>query len=141
MDSQKIRTWLSNFGICLGHSDANMKLAKAYLKGEGVEVNSEKSTYYLERSAILGNAHARLALGTHNTIDGNMNAAAKHFMIAARQGHPEALKEVKELFLKGYVAKDEYANTLRANQNCVDEMKSDDRDEAGAFSGLGGPFY
>ena len=125
----------------LGHSDANMKLAKAYLKGEGVEVNSEKSTYYLERSAILGNAHARLALGTHNTIDGNMNIAAKHFMIAARQGHPEALKEVKELFLNGYVAKDEYANTLRANQNCVDEMKSDDRDEAGAFSGLGGPFY
>ena len=37
---------------------------------------------------------------------------------------------VKDGFMKGYVTKDEYANTLRAYQKIQDEMKSDQRDKA-----------
>ena len=38
-----------------------------------------------------------------------------------------------EGFKKGYVAKDEYANTLRAFQSRQDEMKSDQRDKVEAI--------
>ena len=41
--------------------------------------------------------------------------------------------------MKGFITKDEYANTLRAYQQRHDEMKSDDRDKAEAVYQRGEP--
>ena len=57
----------------------------------------------------------------------------KHFILAARAGHKDSLEMVKRGFRMGIITKDEYANTLRANQNIQDEMKNDTRDKAEAY--------
>ena len=53
----------------------------------------------------------------------------KHFLIAARAGYQESLKDVREGFEAGYVTKDEYAHALREFQRRRDEAMSDDRGE------------
>ena len=64
---------------------------------------------------------------------GNPHRATKHFILAARAGHEEALGRVKQGFMGGIVGKDEYANTLRAYQKSKDETKSEARDKAAAI--------
>jgi len=64
---------------------------------------------------------------------GSNDRSNKHFMLAASAGCKESLKRVKKGFVRGDVNKDDYANTLRANQKIQDEMKSDDRDIAEAY--------
>ena len=51
-------------------------------------------------------------------------------MIAARSGYDSSLKEVKEGFVNGWVAKHEFEQTLRAHKESKDEMKSEARDRA-----------
>jgi len=60
----------------------------------------------------------------------NYNRAYKHVIFSARAGDMESLDKAKQGFMKGYVTKDEYANTLRAHQQRHDEMKGDNRDKA-----------
>ena len=50
-------------------------------------------------------------------------------MVAARAGFIDSLDNVKAGFRKGYVTKDEYANSLRAYHERLKEMKSDERDK------------
>ena len=46
-------------------------------------------------------------------------------------GHNESLQEVREGFLNGCVAKDEFEKTLHAHRESVDEeMQSDQRDKS-----------
>jgi len=54
----------------------------------------------------------------------------KHFIIAARSGEDESLKEVGEGYKDGHVTKENYASTLRAHKECQDRMKSAQREEA-----------
>jgi len=56
----------------------------------------------------------------------------KHYFIGARAGNEYSLIKVHTGFMRGFVTKDEYANTLRTYQKRKDEMKSDDRDKAAA---------
>ena len=67
---------------------------------------------------------------------GNHNRAMQHFMLSARAGDKDSLGVVKKRFMEGFVAKDEYANTLRAYQQRHDEIKSDDRDRAAFYKNL-----
>ena len=60
--------------------------------------------------------------------------AFKHLLIAARP-HNLSLDAVKDGYTDGYVAKDQYANTLREYQKSQDEMKSKARDKARAIRG------
>ena len=59
---------------------------------------------------------------------GNHERAKKHFLLAARAGHPGSLDSIKRGFVNGLVTKDEYASTLRTYQKITDEMKSDTRE-------------
>ena len=63
----------------------------------------------------------------------NHHRAYKHFVLAAKAGIKESLNAVKKGYMKGFVTKEEYANTLRAYQQRQDEMKSDERDKAEAL--------
>ena len=98
--------------------------------GRGVEIDKMKAKYFYELAAIGGDLSARHNLGGLDNQADNPHRATKHFVLAARAGHEEALGMVKQGFMGGIVGKDEYANTLRAYQKSVDEMKSEARDKA-----------
>ena len=115
-------------GVEFGSLEAHIFIGSAYSNGEGVEEDIEKAMYYWKLAAIGGHEKARHNLGwvelEHND---NIDRAMKHFMIAARSGYDESLKVVGEGYKDGAVTKNEYANTLRAYQDSIDEMKSEER--------------
>ena len=61
----------------------------------------------------------------------------KHFIIAAKLGYDESMKELWKHYSRGNITKDDLDATLRTHQAALDEMKSTQRDAAeasGAFS-------
>ena len=104
------------------------------MNGEGVERNEKKAKHYYELAAMGGDEVARYNLGDLEEEAGNTDRALKHFMIAVGFGDGDSLKQIKQLFMKGHATKEEYAKSLRAFQSCMDEIRSDQRDKAAAFS-------
>ena len=81
-----------------------------------------------------GDAEARHNLGVMELQAGNYNRAVKHWMIAARDGYSNSLKNIKGMYTTGDATKDEYAKALHSYQGYLDKVKSDQRDEAAAAS-------
>ena len=71
---------------------------------------------------------ARNNLGKLEWNAGNIDRAVKHWMISAGAGYDKPLKEIREGYMKGYVRKEDFERTLRANKEANDEMKSYQRD-------------
>jgi hypothetical protein len=117
----------------LGCAEAYFNLGNTYDNGRGVEVDKQKARQYYEIAAINGSVHARHNISNVEGQAGNYHRAYKHCILAARAGFKPSLDEVKYGYTVGYVAKDEYANTLRAYQKSVDEMKSEARDKVEAI--------
>ena len=117
----------------LGDADAHFKLAELYHFGRGVEKDKEKYIYHLEVAAIGGHPHARYNLGGAEWNSDNIEKAVRHWIIAARQGDDEAIKELMEAFKEGYVEKDILAVALRAHHAAVDATKSPQREAAEEF--------
>jgi TPR repeat protein len=121
--------------------DAHYNLSYIYNEGRGVEKDSKKELYHLEEASIGGHPSARYNLGYYEGKKGGLGGgrnemhdrAAKHYIIAARLGHDEALNKVKQGFVAGLVSKEDYASTLRGHQAAVDATKSTHREEADAF--------
>ena len=63
-----------------------------------------------------------------------MDRALKHYMIAAGSGQSESLKAIQELYSNGLATKDDYMAALRAYQAYLEEIKSEQRDEAAVVS-------
>jgi len=82
-----------------------------------------------------GNVHARHNLGVGEMQKGNMDRALGHWMITAKEGDSESLKNIKLFYSNGYATKDDYDNALKSYQEYLDEIKSDQRDEAVIFDG------
>ena len=93
-------------------------------------VDKKKAKYYYELAAMGGNIYARHNLGCKEISAGNYQRAYKHYMIAAKAGDKYSLDEVKEGFMRGFVAKVEYEQTLRIYQKRMDAETSDLRDKA-----------
>ena len=119
-------------GAELGCAASYFNLGLAYRYGWGVERDDKKVKHYTELAAMGGYIHARHNLGCEEWNTGNYFRAVKHFIMAARAGEKVSLDMVKKGFMKGFVSKDEYANTLRAYHERQKEMKSDQRDQAAA---------
>ncbi len=120
----------------LGHVYAHFCLSVMYQEGQGVETDKKRSVYHLEEAAIGGHADARFNLGVHEHSNGRTNRAMKHYIIAAKLGHDDALHNVKFGFIDGFVSKDDYASTLRGHQAAVDATKSEQREEAYAIKSI-----
>lgn len=103
---------------------AQFRVGLAYDEGEGDEKDMTKAKHHYTLAAIGGHETARDYLGVIEAKHGNMDRAMKHYMIAAKAGFDKSLKEVGEGFKDGCVTKDDYANTLRAYQITVNDMKS-----------------
>ena len=116
----------------LGCAEAYYNIGNSYRFG--VEVDMKKATYYWEQAAIKGDAIARYNLGATDRNAGNIDRALKHFMIAVKDGSDSSLKIIKRMYKIGQATKDDYAKALRLYQEYLDEVKSDQRDEAAAFS-------
>ena len=117
----------------LGCALAYFNLGDAYDNGRGVEIDKQKARHYLELAAMNGSARARHNLGVLEAQTGNYQRALKHFTLAARAGYKQSLDVVKTGFMNGIVAKNEYAQALRAYQKSKDEMKSEARDKVNAI--------
>ena len=57
-------------------------------------------------------------------------------MIAAVGGRAESLTKIQKLYSNGLATKDDYTKALRAYQAHLNEIKSEQRDEAAAFSAI-----
>ena len=126
---------------------------KVYYLGEGVEKNVGKEIYHLEEAAIGGHPEARHRLGVHEWSNGNFERAVKHWIIAARHGYNESIKQLMKIFKLSssgnegaierderderevghkptYVSKEVLDATLRAHKAAVDATKSPQREAA-----------
>ena len=114
----------------LGDIESHYELSHLYRKGQGVEKNEKRGVYHLEEAAIGGYPYARFKLGCHEGRNGKIGRSTRHFIIAAKQGHDDALEGVKKGFAAGLVSKEDYAAALRGHQASVDATKSKQREEA-----------
>ena len=117
----------------LGNTASYYSIANAYFRGNGVERDEKKAKYYDELAAMGGNVNARHNLGCFEEEAGNMDRAVKHYVIAAGCGDNESLENIKQMFMNGHAAKDDYAKALQVYQAYLGEVKSAQRDEAAAY--------
>lgn len=116
----------------LGNSQAYNNIGTIYDTGDGVEVDEKKSKHYYELAAMGGSSIARYNLGCEESDSGKMDRALKHWMIAARDGYSDSLKNINVLYTNGDATKDDYMKALKYYQEYLDEIRSDQRDEAAA---------
>ena len=114
----------------LGHAESYHNIACLYK----LERDMTKARHYWEKAALSGDAMARYNLGIMEEKAGNTYRALKHHMIATKDGYLESLERIKTLYSNGDATKDDYAKALRARQAYLDEIRSDQRDEAAAVS-------
>ena len=117
----------------LGCAEAYSRLGYSFSNGRGMEIDKKKAKHYYELAAMRGDVEARHNLSVLEGKAGNMDRAYKHFVIAAKAGHPESLDVVKRGFTKGFVTKEEYESTLRAYHERQTEMKSKAREAVMAY--------
>jgi TPR repeat protein len=117
-----------------GDAEAHCKLSYLYEFGEGVGKDKKKEVYHLEEAAIGGHHTARYNLGVEEKINGRMDRAVKHFIIAAKQGDDPALEVVKKNFIEGLVSKEDFEAALRGHQAALDATKSAQREEAEEYN-------
>ena len=79
-----------------------------------------------------GSANSRHNLGEFERQDGNHHKALKHFMIAVQGGGYNSLNAIQRLYTNGHATKEDYGIALRSYQAYLDEIRSDQRDEAAA---------
>ena len=119
----------------LGFGEAYFNIGNACMDGRGVERDFNMGVRFWEVAARKGSASARHNLGMSEEEEGgNLDIALRHFMIAIRSGVPDSLERIKRLYSAGHVTKDDYKDALRSYQTYLSEVKSDQRDEAAAFS-------
>ena len=122
----------------LGDALSHYQLSTFYYTGEGgVEKDKKKHMHHLEQAAIGGHPHARRNLGCMEETNGRMDRAAKHYIIAAKLGFDRSLENVKLLYKRVYVSKEDFAAALRGYKAAIDAIKSPQREEAAAFEKLG----
>jgi TPR repeat protein len=124
-DGGALKWW--NKAAVLGNAEAHSRLAFAYHEGKMVPKDATKEKYHLEEAAIKGHALARTNLAVIEHGDGNFDRCIRHMMIAAFQGHDEALEAIRKWYAKGIVTKDKFEEALRAHQDAVDATKSEQR--------------
>jgi len=117
----------------LGSISGHSRLGVSYYYGIGIPKDVKRAKHHWEIAAMGGYVRARHALGMYEMdVEGNMKRASKHFMIAAKAGHGDSLQNTQYGYSRGYVTKEEFAETLRAHKDSSDEMKSENRSKAAA---------
>ena len=119
--------------VALGYTEAHYIIAGMNTLGVGVGEDEAKMIHHLEQASIGGHPSSRYLLAKYEEENGRMDRAAKHCIIAAKLGHDDALKMVKECYISGFVTKEDFAAALRGHQAAIDATKSDQRTKAEEF--------
>ena len=114
----------------LGCPNAYHNIGTHYDQGRGVGVDNKKAKHYYELAAMLGHVGSRYNLGLGEEYFGSKDRALKHYMIAVTGEDADALENIKRLYMEGHATKDDYTKALRSYQECLDEIRSDQRDAA-----------
>ena len=114
----------------LGYADAHYKLGNLYLFGHGAEKDEGKRIHHWEEAAIGGHPWARHNVGAEEYDSGNKERAVKHWIIAAKQGDDNSIKQLMDKFREGHVSKEDLDANLRAHKAAVDATKSPQRTAA-----------
>jgi len=117
----------------LGYVKAYHQIGCMYDIGDGVKQDIKKAIHYYELAIIRGNALTRYNLGAIEERAGNKDRAIKHYMIAVGGGHYGSLESIKRLYMRREATKDDYSKALISYQEYLNEIKSDQRDEAAAI--------
>ena len=119
----------------MGNTKAYNNIASAYHTGEGVERDEKKAIHYDEHAAMKGDLYSRHNLGNSEALlAGDWDRSLKHYMISAGGGYNDSVKCIQHLYKHGHATKEDYTKTLQAYQTYLDEIRSEQRDEAAAFS-------
>ncbi|EJK48807.1 hypothetical protein THAOC_32363, partial [Thalassiosira oceanica] len=108
-------------------------LGDQHLDGKyGLEKDVTRAVELYERAAELGvkDAHYNLGVIYANGMDVEKDMAKAHYLVAAKLGQDNSLKEVKLLFMDGLATKTDYAGALQGYQEAI---KSPDQEEAKAL--------
>ena len=118
----------------IGYKDAHYSLGVLYAQGIDVEKDTARAIRHYEAAALSGDAAARHNLGCEEFKAKHYDLALQHWMIAAKMGYQDTLKNVQNMFMIGLLTKADYDGVLRGYQSAIEETRSPNRDEA---SGLG----
>ena len=118
----------------LGNTSSYSCIGHIYESGDGVERDKKQAIKYFELAAMGGNVVARHNLGSMEGQKGNHDMALKHYLIAVKDGSGRSLEIIKLMYKNGDATKEDYTKALRSYQAYLAEVKSDQRDEAAAFS-------
>uniref|UniRef100_A0A7S2LHC7 RING-type domain-containing protein n=1 Tax=Skeletonema marinoi TaxID=267567 RepID=A0A7S2LHC7_9STRA len=121
--------------VDLGDVGAKFHLAHLYMGGEGVEKDMKMGLHYYEEAAIAGHPRARYSRACYEMVDGRIDRAVKHWIIAANLGDDDSIQTLKGCYARGEVSKEEFAAALRAHYAAVDATKSPQREAAEAEEG------
>lgn len=116
----------------LGDAESYTNIGNAYEHGLGVWIDKKKAIYYYELAAMKGHSIARNSLGNSEVEAGNRKRALWHYMIAVKDGSSMALQNIDSLCPDGSLLRGVYEDAQRHYQAYLDEIKSDQRDEAAA---------
>jgi TPR repeat protein len=119
----------------LGSAQAYHSLGVIFDNGDGVDEDKVKAKQYFEKAAMGGFASSRLNLGNFDAQAGSFDRAIKHWLIAASCGDIRAVGNIKRTMDIRKATRDDYAQALRGYKQSVNEVKSDNRDRAAAYSG------
>jgi TPR repeat protein len=114
----------------LGDAKSFRQVACAYMNGVGVERDEAKARHYTELAAIGDCVTSRQNVGVYEDKAGNLDKSIKHSIIAAGYGHPGSLINIRSAFMAGDATRGDYEEALRAYQQYIEEVRSDQRDEA-----------
>ena len=120
----------------LGFASSYSSIGIAYDIGHGAEMDKKKAIHYWELAAMLGHVYARHNLGVYEQKAGKTDRALKHWMIAVSEANSDSLESIKKLYIEDHATKDDYAKALRYYQAYLDEIKSDQRDQAVAYNAI-----
>ncbi|KAL7515594.1 hypothetical protein ACHAXN_013170 [Cyclotella atomus] len=133
MKSRKlIKIWASAGE--LGYTQAYRDIANLYLAGRGVKKDSKKAKHYYELAAMGGCAYSRCFLGWFEGNEGDLVRAVKHHLIAAEGGEIGSVNVIAKYYRNGQTTKEKYERALRLYQQFLDEVISDQREEAAAYN-------
>ena len=97
---------------------------------------NEKALEFYQTAAELGHILAFFNVGNLLINKGDIDGAMINYRKAAICGdsHPDVFYELRNGYRYGWITKEEYAFTLRANQAACNEMKSEAREKAEKFN-------
>ena len=84
-------------------------------------------------AAMGGHATCRHNVANTDLLNGHIDRAIKHYLIAASDGMEPSLKALQTAYSHGIAQKDDYAKALRAYQAYLSAIQSSQRDESLRF--------